>query len=104
MKMILHSFPKIWSAACVTAETIAMSDLIEALGFSHIQHGKENNRIYLMKYDSRDRAQIVDRLEDLARNAGYTKIFAKIPQTEEEHFRKADYQTEARIPRFAYGR
>jgi len=82
----------------------AVNDMIEVLGFSQIQHGTENNRIYLMKYDSRDQAQIIDLLDDLACKAGYTKVFAKIPQAEEGHFRKAGYQTEARIPRFACGR
>ncbi|HAG08637.1 MAG TPA: putative beta-lysine N-acetyltransferase [Desulfotomaculum sp.] len=81
-----------------------MSDTIETLGFSQIQHGKENNRIYLMKYDTRDQAQIITQLEHLALKAGYTKILAKIPQSVEELFSKVGYRREAKIPRYKNGR
>ncbi|MDD2497370.1 MAG: putative beta-lysine N-acetyltransferase [Desulfitobacteriaceae bacterium] len=81
-----------------------MSDIIETLGYSQIQHGKENNRIYLMKYDPRDQTQIITKLDQLAIKADYTKIFVKIPQIEENLFSQAGYRREARIPRFKNGR
>jgi putative beta-lysine N-acetyltransferase len=80
-----------------------MSDVIETIGYSQIQHGQENNRIYLMKYDFRDQKQIITTLEQLALKANYTKIFVKIPQTAEKLFSQADYQREACIPRFKNG-
>lgn len=80
-----------------------MSDMMTRLGHSQIQHGKANDRIYLMKYDSRDRASIVADLDQLAVSQSYSKIFVKVPQTETKLFLEADYREEARIPGFYQG-
>ena len=80
-----------------------MSDKIEGLGNSHIQHGTFNDRIYLMKLSCRDYPDIVNRLNNLAEYHGYSKIFAKVPESAGSLFRKNDYKVEARIPSFYNG-
>jgi len=52
---------------------------VEKLNNSLIQHGKENDRVYLMKLDERDLSDILEELNRLAEDSGYTKIFAKVP-------------------------
>lgn len=56
-----------------------MSDIIHKLGFSVIQHGPYNKRIYLMKPDDRDMPGILPALDRLAEEKGYEKILVKIP-------------------------
>ncbi|MEA2003818.1 MAG: putative beta-lysine N-acetyltransferase [archaeon] len=77
-----------------------MSDKVEKLGNSHIQHGSFNDRIYLMKLSCKDYPDIVNRLENLAGYHGYSKIFAKVPESVGSLFRKNDYKIEASIPSF----
>lgn len=79
-------------------------DKIEKLGNSLIQHGVFNNRIYLMKLDTADLPGIVIELDELAARNGYTKIFAKIPDSAQDILIAHGYQTEAHIPRFYYGK
>ena len=81
-----------------------MSDKIERLGNSYIQHGTFNDRIYLMKLSCRDYPDIVNRLNDLAQYHGYSKIFVKVPESAGSLFRKNDYKVEARIPSFYNGK
>jgi len=81
-----------------------MPDVIETLGRSVIQHGKDSDRIYLMKLDPRDAATIVARLERLAETKDYGKLFCKVPVSAAKSFVQAGYQEEARIPRFFKGR
>ena len=80
-----------------------MSDKIEGLGNSRIQHGTFNDRIYLMKLSCRDYPDIVNRLNNLAEYHGYSKIFAKVPESAGSLFRKNDYKVEASIPSFYNG-
>jgi putative beta-lysine N-acetyltransferase len=80
-----------------------MPDKIERLGNSLIQHGMFNDRIYLMKLSCRDYPDVVNRLNNLARYHGYSKIFAKVPESAGSLFRKNDYKVEARIPSFYDG-
>ncbi|MEA2000104.1 MAG: putative beta-lysine N-acetyltransferase [Euryarchaeota archaeon] len=77
-----------------------MPDKIERLGNSQIQHGTFNDRIYLMKLSCRDYPGIVNRLNNLAEYHGYSKIFAKVPESAGSMFRKNDYKVEASIPSF----
>jgi putative beta-lysine N-acetyltransferase len=79
------------------------TDKIERLGNSYIQHGKSNDRIYLMKLSYRDYPDIVNRLSDLARYHGYSKIFAKVPESAGPLFFKQNYEIEAQIPCFYNG-
>lgn len=79
-------------------------DQIESLGHSLIQHGPGNQRVYLMKADPRDLLILPDRLEQLARANGYTKIFAKLPKPFAETFQQKGYEEEAHIPGFYRGK
>ncbi len=76
------------------------SDTIETLGNSTVQHGKYNDRVYLMKLDSADLPHLLTQLVALAERHRYSKIFAKVPASAEELFLEKDYTAEARIPRF----
>jgi putative beta-lysine N-acetyltransferase len=81
-----------------------MSDNIERLGSSLIQHGPDNNRIYLMKLDSDDSVHgIIEKLDKLAAQKGYTKIFAKVPEGYTSVFVSAGYLREGIIPYFYNG-
>ena len=86
----------------ITGE-IKMPDIVEKIGESLIQHGKFNNRIYLLKLDPGDTNTIIPDLEKLALNEGYTKIFCKIPSNESPVFILNGYHIEAFIPRFYNG-
>ncbi len=75
-------------------------DKFEKIGNSLIQHGKLNNRIYLMKYGGDEPASLLSELEDLALKENYSKIFMKIPASNAPVFLSGDYKVEAFIPRF----
>ncbi len=77
-----------------------MHDVVEKIGHSVVQHGKLNDRIYLMKLDKADFPGIIDVLEKTAREKGYGKIFAKVPGWAREIFERAGYIEEAFIPCF----
>jgi len=77
-------------------------DKTEKIGQSLIQHGKDSDRIYLMKLHQTDAASIIPVLFDLAHKNGYSKIFAKIPATYYPQFLMAGFQIEAAVPGF-YG-
>lgn len=80
-----------------------MSDTIEKLSHSSIQHGPDNNRIYLMKLDPIDLPDITSQLDALAAENGYTKIFAKVPTPCAPAFITAGYRHEGTIPQFYNG-
>lgn len=78
-----------------------MSDNIEKINNTVIQHGKDNDRIYLMKLDKNDyNNNIIDELENIAIKGDYSKIFAKVPSWAEQKFLDAGYIKEAYIPNF----
>lgn len=79
------------------------SDNITSLGSSLIQHGKNNNRIYLMKLAPNDSSRIINELDRLAQDNNYTKIFAKVPETQKNIFIQQGYIEEAVIPHFFLG-
>jgi putative beta-lysine N-acetyltransferase len=80
-----------------------MSDTLEKIGNSQIQHGADNDRIYLMKLDPVDLPGIVEKLDALAAEKGYTKIFAKVPSPHAAAFTAGGYRKEGRIPEFYNG-
>jgi len=80
------------------------ADTITTFGSSVIQHGRLNDRIYLMKLSVPDAPSIVPALDDLAGEKGYSKIFAKVPAGIVVHFLAAGYRIEARVPGFFRGR
>lgn len=78
-------------------------DLSEKVGNSLIQHGKSNDRIYLMKLSEADFPDIIKALETLANRHQYSKIFAKVPAWAKEGFAAAGYTVEAHVPGFFSG-
>jgi putative beta-lysine N-acetyltransferase len=78
-----------------------MHDKIEIIGKGTlIQHGRHNNRIYLMKLDEQDAPIILEKLSELAHKNEYTKIFCKIPKWIAPIFLSNEYISEASIPGF----
>ncbi|NCB07987.1 MAG: putative beta-lysine N-acetyltransferase [Bacteroidia bacterium] len=77
-----------------------MQDKIEKWGKSVIQHGKSNNRIYLMKLSPENVSDIVPFLDQLAQKNGYSKIFAKIQAEVLPCFIPNGYVIEAFVPGF----
>ncbi|MEJ2544287.1 MAG: putative beta-lysine N-acetyltransferase [Calditrichaceae bacterium] len=75
-------------------------DKIEKINNSTIQHGKNNNRIYLMKLDKKDYPEIIKKLNSIAKKNEYTKIFVKIPNWAIDEFKKEGYNQEGHIPNF----
>ncbi len=78
----------------------AMTDKIEKLLNSTIQHGPLNDRIYLLHLDERDAPDIIPALENLAKANHYTKILTKMPVNLGSFFIQRGYIQEARIPDF----
>ena len=85
-------------------DIIGDSDTIATIGNSIIQHGKFNDRIYLMKLSKLDFPDIIEELDRMALREGYSKIFAKVPAFAKDKFVSNDYIIEARIPKFYNGR
>jgi len=56
-----------------------------------------------MKLASGDSPQIIDKLDGLAKENDYTKIFAKVPASERDNFNQRGYVEEAVIPLFSHG-
>ena len=79
------------------------SDAIEKMENSTIQHGKYNDRVYLMKLAMRDMPGIVAAVESMARERKYGKIFAKVPARACPVFLERGYREEGAIPRFFDG-
>ena len=81
-----------------------MKDRIETIGKeSIIQHGKRNDRIYLIKLEKEDCPGLPDTLRSLAEENGYTKIFCKVPEWVAPLFFADGYMTEAIVPGFYQG-
>lgn len=71
---------------------------------SLIQHGPENNRVYIMKIDKAETEKIIHHAKDLAEDKGYGKIFAKVPASEMTKFDKNGFKVEAKVPGFYQGK
>ncbi len=79
-------------------------DAVVQFGDSLIQHGKANDRAYVMKVAEKDCAQIVDYAVSLALTKGYTKVFAKTPAHARSRFMDQGFVEEARIPGLFQGK
>lgn len=79
-------------------------DSIEKIGNSIIQHGKYNDRIYLMKLDPADMPSLLDEMDALAEKENYSKIFTKVPVSFKELLCDRNYLCEASIPRYYEGK
>ncbi|WMJ79325.1 putative beta-lysine N-acetyltransferase [Clostridium sp. MB40-C1] len=81
-----------------------MDNTISKIGKSLIQHDKENDRIYLMKLHKDDISYITNTLDELSKEKGYTKIFAKIPCSAKSIFLEKHYCIEAVVPNLYKGK
>ncbi len=75
-------------------------DKIENFNGSIVQHGKYNDRIYLMKVNTDNIAETFDYVNALQKKYSYSKIFAKIPQNNAKPFLDNGFTEEAKIPGF----
>jgi len=87
-----------------TTKMMLPPDKIERIEDARIQHGPLNQRIYLMQVGSSDLGRLISRMERLAAEQAYTKIFAKVPATKSDAFFNVGYVQEASVPRFFRGR
>jgi len=78
------------------------TDTTEILHGATIQHGKKNNRIYLMDLADAEVQLLIPDLISLATENSYGKIFAKIPQSKGAGFTEAGFTLEAKVERL-YG-
>jgi len=74
------------------------NDAIETFGKSVIQHGPDNDRVYLMKLAQEDLSDIINIVYRLATLNGYSKAFAKVPESWTELFAVHGYWPEAKVP------
>lgn len=81
-----------------------MYDIVTKIGDSVFQHGKYNDRIYLMKLSFSDFPDIIYELDKMAQDNGYSKICAKVPQYAKDDFLKKGFIVEAHIPNFYNGK
>lgn len=81
-----------------------MTDQIEKISNSVIQHGNFNNRIYLMDLDTQNVEQVIQKCDKIATENAYTKIIVKAPEGFKEAFLEAGYEIEASIPKFYHGK
>ncbi|WP_035385018.1 putative beta-lysine N-acetyltransferase [Ferrimonas futtsuensis] len=75
-------------------------DILTSLEGAQIQHGPNNNRIYLMDLKEADPARLIIQMQSLAREHGYGKLFAKVPEHRAGRFLSHGFRVEARIPGF----
>jgi beta-lysine N6-acetyltransferase len=88
----------------LTGGPMTHCDVVLHRGNSRIQHGHNNNRVYVMKLAPEDIPDIIRYADDLARKEHYTKIFVKLPESSVEVFASDGYITEATVPFFFHGR
>lgn len=79
------------------------SDTVIRWGGSVIQHGRLNNRVYIMKLAPAEAPDIIRFADDLAQKEGYTKIFVKVPESLVGIFNGDGYVSEATVPFFFSG-
>ena len=75
-------------------------DIISKIGKSVIQHGPNNDRVYLMKLDPQDIDTVIVEIDKLVHLNKYSKAIAKIPNWAKPHFESHGYCIEAIVPSF----
>lgn len=75
-----------------------MTDKIETINGTVIQHGPLNKRIYVMHLSTADTGHLITALDTMAHQNSYDKIFAKIPATRWKAFKLDGYTREATVP------
>lgn len=79
------------------------NDIMQNIDGATVQHGKVNDRIYLMKIGNAQPLALTGKLTALAKENNYSKIFAKIPKHAQKAFIDAGFEIEAEIPNFYNG-
>ena len=69
-----------------------------------IQHGKLNDRVYIMKLNQDDFSSVMSRTDELCHQNGYSKVFAKAPEALSRELIHKGYIKEAEIKNFYTGR
>ena len=77
-----------------------MFDRIEKIDNSLIQHGPNNDRIYVLKLAEEDCPTLIEKIHDLSILKRYTKIVAKVPDRLLSLFLQKQFKVEATIPGF----
>ncbi len=80
-----------------------MPDRIVEIEGGRLQHGRENDRVYIMSLEPERAAAVVEAAEALAQEHGYSKIFAKVSACCRDFLRARDYLEEASIPSLGQG-
>jgi putative beta-lysine N-acetyltransferase len=85
----------------VYIEETKVKDTIDRFGKGTIiQHGKLNDRIYLIKLDKNDIPDVIDHIHNLALQEAYGKIFCKVPGSSASIFISHGFIIEAIIPQY----
>ena len=79
-----------------------MGDTITHIGRSILQHGPENDRVYVMKLCEGDTERVLSAIGGLLDTYHYSKVFVKVRVSLAGDFLRDGYGQEAEIPRF-YG-
>jgi len=69
-------------------------DKLTTIGNSLVQHGKHNDRAYILSFHDEDGTATLDVVEFLAGMHNYSKIVAKVPEKHLSLFKKRNYATE----------
>lgn len=78
-----------------------MTDTVIEIGGARLQHGKHNDRVYLMHLaPEADVVATLDQVTALAEKEGYSKVFAKVPERAGDALSTRGYVIEARAPMF----
>jgi len=80
-----------------------MDDII-TVGSSKVHHGKHNNRAYIMSFADSEGNATLEVVEMLARQKGYSKIVAKIPEQKLALFENRKFVKEGSIENNRYER
>ncbi len=81
-----------------------MNDKVEEISGNLLQHGHHNDRIYLMRCAKDISCNFPMELIKMAKKYGYSKIFAKVPETQLAKYIAAGYSEEARVPQLYSGK
>lgn len=79
-------------------------DIVEIICNSIIQHGKNSDRVYIMKIGTENISGLIKTVNELAEKNKYSKIFAKIPSAIFAEFLKDGYLREAFIKGYYNGK
>ena len=78
-------------------------DKIDKIRDSIIQHGKDSDRVYLLKYHDDEPLSLIQQLNKFCSENGYGKVIAKVPGQASPYFLLDGYVQEAFIPGFFRG-